>query len=291
MTGRLRRTLPVVIGFAIFLTALGVLRVELRTTSWQALTQHAGEIPLWRLGVAFALTALNYLVLTGYDQLAFATIGRSLPRGRVMVASFLAYAIANNVGFAMLSGASVRYRFYTRWGITAEELSRIVFSYSVTFWIGLLSLGGLVLAFGPIPAAAHDLIPFPLAPVGWLLMSASAAYIVATMIRRRPLQLGRLELPLPSPRIAMAQLVISVIDWLLGASVLYALLPASDLTWIEFLVAFVAAMLVGMASHVPGGAGVFEGLMVSCSSPIWTPPSFYRCSSCIGRCTTLRRCR
>ena len=38
----------------------------------------------------------------------------------------------------MLSGASVRYRFYTRWGVTAEELSRIVFSYSVTFWLGLL---------------------------------------------------------------------------------------------------------------------------------------------------------
>ena len=59
--------------------------------------------------------------------------------------SFIAYAVANNVGFAMLSGASVRYRFYTRWGVTADELSRIVFSYSVTFWLGLLALGGLSL--------------------------------------------------------------------------------------------------------------------------------------------------
>ena len=65
--------------------------------------------------------------------------------------SFLAYAISNNVGFAMLSGASVRYRFYTRWGVTAEELSRIVFSYSVTFWLGLLALGGLSLAVSPLP--------------------------------------------------------------------------------------------------------------------------------------------
>ena len=46
----------------------------------------------------------------------------------------------------MLSGASVRYRFYTRWGVTAEELSRIVVRYSVTFWLGLLALGGLSLA-------------------------------------------------------------------------------------------------------------------------------------------------
>ena len=55
------------------------------------------------------------------------------------LASLLAYAIANNVGFAMLSGASVRYRFYTRWGVTPEELSRIVFSYMVTFWLGLFA--------------------------------------------------------------------------------------------------------------------------------------------------------
>ena len=48
---------------------------------------------------------------------------------------------------AMLTGASVRYRFYTRWGVTAEELSRIVFSYSVTFWLGLFALGGLSLGY------------------------------------------------------------------------------------------------------------------------------------------------
>ncbi len=267
MSERLRRTLPVIIGFAFFLAALAVLGVELRSTSWRTLTHNALEIPLWRLGIAAALTALNYVVLTGYDQLAFATIGRSLPRMRIMMASFLAYAIANNVGFAMLSGASVRYRFYTRWGITAEELSGIVFSYSVTFWIGLLSLGGLVLAIGPLPDAARQLVPFPVAPLGWLLMSVCAGYIVATAVRRQPLQVGRFELPLPPPRIAVAQLAISVVDWVVAAAVLYVLLPASGLTWLEFLGAFLAAMLLGMASHVPGGAGVFEGLMVLLLKP------------------------
>jgi hypothetical protein len=34
----------------------------------------------------------------------------------------------SDVGIAMLSGATVRYRFYTRWGVTPEDLSRIVFS-------------------------------------------------------------------------------------------------------------------------------------------------------------------
>jgi phosphatidylglycerol lysyltransferase len=60
--------------------------------------------------LGLVLTALNYAVLTGHDFLAFAYIGKRPARRRIALASFLAYAIANNIGFAMLSGASVRYR-------------------------------------------------------------------------------------------------------------------------------------------------------------------------------------
>src|SRR5207249_1898868 len=95
----------------------------------------------------------NYAVLAGYDFIAFAYIGKQLSRLKIAITSFLAYAVANSVGFAMLSGASVRYRFYSRWGVTTRELSRIVFSYSVTFWLGLFALGGLTLAISPLPRA------------------------------------------------------------------------------------------------------------------------------------------
>lgn len=262
MSARLRRALPPLIGFGLFLAALAVLRGELTTTSWQTLTRNAVGIPRWRLALALGLTGLNYLVLTGYDLLAFRSIGRALPRARIMIVSFLAYAIANNVGFAMLSGTSVRYRFYTRWGITAEELSRIVFSYSVTFWIGLLALGGLILTVGPFPGSSHGQIPINGAPLGWLLLAVCTGYIVASAMGVGPLRLRRVELPLPSARIALTQLAISMLDWALAAAVLFVLLPPSDLTWLEFLGAFLTAMLLGLASHVPGGAGVFEGLLV-----------------------------
>ena len=142
---RVRHALPVLAGLVLFGVALEILRVELRAVSWPELTAAVVGTPRPRLAVAIALTALNYFVLTGYDQLAFAYIGKALPRARIALTSFLAYAISNNVGLAMVSGASVRYRFYTRWGVTAEELSRIVFSYSVTFWLGLFALGGLSL--------------------------------------------------------------------------------------------------------------------------------------------------
>ena len=129
MLDRLRQALPVVIGLALFVGgARGAARRAARG-HWHELTADVLQTRrASRLAPPLVLTALNYAALTGYDLLAFAYIGKPLPRARIALASFLAYAIANNVGFAMLSGASVRYRFYTRWGVTAEELSRIVFS-------------------------------------------------------------------------------------------------------------------------------------------------------------------
>ncbi len=267
MVDRLRAALPALIGLVLLVAALNVLRVELRTLTWPALAASVSNIPGRRLALAAFLTAANYGVLTGCDFLAFAYLRRRLAAGRVAVASFLAYAISNNVGFAMLSGTSVRYRFYTRWGITAEELSRIVFSYVVTFWLGLLLIGGLSLAVGPLPAEAG--LPFPriIAPIGWLLMLASVGYVVAAALRAGPIRLGRLELPLPPIGLASAQLAISVLDWLLAGAVLYVLLPSGSVPFLALLGAFLASQLIGLASHVPGGVGVFEGLMVVLLKP------------------------
>ena len=267
MSERIRQAIPVVIGLGLFLVALEVLRAELHAVSLQELTADVLGTPPSRVGVAVLLTVVNYFVLAGYDLLAFAYIGNPLPRVQVTLASMLAYAISNNLGFAMLSGASVRYRFYTRWGVTAEELSRIVFSYSVTFWLGLLALGGVSLLVSPLPSAhqlpAHEV----LVPIGWALVLVPIAYVGATVVRRTPLRLKRLELPLPSWRIAASQLVVSAIDWTLAGAVLYALLPSSGLSFLGFLGAFLVAILLGMVSHVPGGVGVFEGLMVVLLSP------------------------
>jgi phosphatidylglycerol lysyltransferase len=91
-------------------------------------------------------------------------------------------------------------------------------------------------------------------------------------VRREPIKLRRVELPLPSPRLAGAQLTVSVADWALAGAVLYALLPASGLSFVGFLGAFLAAQLIGLVSHVPGGVGVFESLMVLFLSPFLEPP-------------------
>ncbi len=268
---RLRRAWPVILSLVVFGLALEVLRAELRAVGWHDLTRDALGTPPLRLALALGLTTINYLVLTGYDLLAFRYIGSALPRRQIMGAAFLAYAISHNVGFAALSGASVRYRFYSRWGISAEDLSKIVFSYSVTFWIGLFALGGVSLIVSPPPAMAGLPGDQLVRAIGWLLIGGVAAYLVAASLRREPIRLRRLEFPMPSLAMAMGQLALSVLDWSLAGAVIYVLLPAG-VPFLAFLGAFLVAILIGMASHVPGGLGVFEGMMVLLLKPWLTAP-------------------
>lgn len=263
MRDRLRRVLPATVGLTLFLVALEVLRRELGSTSWAEITADLRALPASRVVQALLLTALNYAVLTGYDFLAFASIGRRLDRWRIGITSFLAYAIANNVGFAMLSGAAVRYRFYARWGLSGEELSRIVVSYSITFWLGLLALGGLSLAFAPpeLPAS------MALAALGWVLVGVSVSFVVVAAVRRRPIRIGRAEWTFPHPWLAATQLLVSTIDWILAGAVLFVLLPADQAPFLPVLGAFLLAQLAGLTSHIPGGAGVFESVIVLLLAP------------------------
>ena len=262
----------------LFVAALEVLRRELHSVTWQSLSARALGTPPWLIAAAFLLTAINYLVLTGYDFIAIASIGRrpswhgfggaGLSIKNIAVTSFLAYAIANSVGLAMLSGASVRYRFYSRWGITGQQFSRIVISYSVTFWLGLLALGGLSLVFSPLRADV------PLAQVattiGVVLFAVSVAYVVAAAVRTRPLTVNGFQLPLPSGRLALLQLLLSSLDWALAGAVLYVLLPRGAAPFTVVLSAFLAAQILGLAAHVPGGIGVFEGVIVLLLKPYMT---------------------
>ena len=252
---RIKQALPAIAGVILFVVAVAVLRVEIRTISWSALIGSVLGMPRDRLLIAALLTVINYAALTGYDFLAFAYIRRRLPRAKIALTAFLAYAFSNTIGFAMLTGASVRYRFYSRWGVTAGELSKIVFSYSVTFWLGLFALCGISLIANDIIAAGAALIALPI------------GYVAACAIRREPIRIGRIIVPLPRPRLAVGQLALSSLDWLLAASVLFVLLPDGALPFITFAGLFLIAILIGMISHVPGGVGVFESVMVLLLSP------------------------
>ena len=75
----------------------------------------------------------SYGVLTFYDRLGTIYAGHKVSYGRVAFASFCAYALSHNLGFAAVSGAAVRYRLYAHWGLTPLQIAKTVAFCSLTF--------------------------------------------------------------------------------------------------------------------------------------------------------------
>jgi phosphatidylglycerol lysyltransferase len=252
------------LGVLLFGVALSVLHHELRAHHWKDVVAALRALPGWRVALAIALTALNYAALTGYDGLAFLFLRNRLPYRRIALASFIAYVFSHNVGLAFLGGSAVRFRLYSGWGLTTSEIATVVGFNAITFWLGFLLLLGLalILAPPPMPAAMH----LPLAStqlLGTVCLAALAAYLVIVSLRKTPLRWRTWELGLPAPRLSLAQVALSSLDWALAASVLYVLLPPMNgVPFATVLGAFLLAQIAGLVSNVPGGLGVFETVMV-----------------------------
>lgn len=270
---RLKRWIGSVAALLLMGLAFEALRGELSEVRWADVSAALRGVPADAVLAAVLATLVNFAALSFYDRIAFAYIGKDLPYRHLAYTSFLAYAIANSIGFATLSGTSVRYRYYSRWGVTAGELSRVVVNYSTTFWLGLCALGGVVLVWHPAEGAARVLDPALSRALGAVLLALVLGYAALPFLRQRPLRLGRLELSVPSAGIVLAQIAASIVDWTACAAVLYFLLPASALPFGALLGSFLVAQLVALVSHVPGGIGVFESLMLMALGPYHAPQS------------------
>ena len=60
-------------------------------------------------------------MLPGYDAIALAYVEHPLRLRRIAFGSFSAYALSHSLGFPLLSGGSVRYRFWSVWGLSTSE--------------------------------------------------------------------------------------------------------------------------------------------------------------------------
>ncbi|MFN8543628.1 MAG: bifunctional lysylphosphatidylglycerol flippase/synthetase MprF [Candidatus Binatia bacterium] len=275
MNDRLRTFLVSVCGVALFAVALWILRRELAAYRWHDVAAALRGLPRARVLLAMALTATSYLVLTGYELIAFRVIGRALAPARIMLAAFVAYVMSHNVGLSVLGGGAVRLRLYGTWGLSTVDIGKVVVVNGITFWLGFLGLAGLALQRGtpPLPAAIAGM-PGVLHAAGLGALATVAAYVAACALRRTPIGRGDIEITLPPVPIALAQIGISTVDWMLAAAVLFVLLPPHPgLGFPAFVGAFLLSQVAGVASHVPAGLGVFESAMMACLVPFAAGPA------------------
>ncbi|MDO9082452.1 MAG: bifunctional lysylphosphatidylglycerol flippase/synthetase MprF [Humidesulfovibrio sp.] len=227
--------------------------------------------------LAFGLTAVNFAVLAGYDILALRYIGHPLPHMKAAFASFAGNAFSNTIGLSTLAGSSVRYRLYSSWGLSPGEIAKIVVFTTLTLWLGLFSISGIIFTVKPLPLPDWVALPFRTTrPLGLILLLAPMAYLAAAAWKKTPWRMGKIELLLPEFRSSLLQVAVASLDWALAAAVLYALLPPwANVSFPLVLGAFLLGQIAGLISQVPGGLGVFESCLIFLLTPRIPAPTLF----------------
>jgi len=268
------RHLPAIIGVALLIGAIYVVQREFRHLELKDIGAALKAIPVKSLVFSFTWTILSYFILTFYDRLGTIYAGHKVSYGRVAFASFCAYALSHNLGFAAVSGAAVRYRLYAHWGLTPLQIGKTVAFCSLTFGLGGMVLGGAILFVEPrsIPFFGQHLPYAALYGIGVLLWAIVLAYVTLSRVVKRIRVFGH-AIDLPGWRMAIIQVLLATVDVAVTATIFYALLPsAPGLTWLIFLGVYVASYTAGLAANLPGGIGVFDTAMLFGLAPYLSPP-------------------
>jgi uncharacterized membrane protein YbhN (UPF0104 family) len=217
-----------------------------------------------QIGLAVLLTSLSYGLLTCYDAIALRQLKLHIPYRTTALASFTSYAVSFTLGFPLLTAGTVRYWIYASRGVSGARVASLTVIAGVTFWLGM----ALVLAWSMIRRA--DDVSGLVYTSMWLnqLVGLAAAifvagYLVWVSIKRRMVKIQGWKLELPGFRLSIAQILIGAVDVCAGAGVLFVLLPGGhNISFETFLAVYIFAVMLGVASHAPGGLGVFEATIL-----------------------------
>ncbi len=258
------RHLPAALGLVLLIGAIYVVQREFRHLNLRDVGRAMRQVPQHALLVAAVWNLAAYGVLTFYDRLATIYAGHRVSYSRTALASFCAYALAHNLGFAAVSGAAVRYRLYSHWGLTPEQIAKVIAFCSLTFGLGGMSLGGAILFGEPraVPWFGDHLPLWTLYALGAAMWAIVSVYVFLST-RYPVLRIRGRTIELPGWRMALMQVGLATVDVGVTASIFYALLPeAHGLTWLRFLAVYLGSYAAGLVANVPGGLGVFDAAIL-----------------------------
>ena len=252
-------------GLFFFVIAAVMLYFQLSKYPFEDIKNALFNIPTKNLIYACLSSFLGYIALSSYDYLALRYIKRKLEAWKWILVGFIGFSVSNNAGHAIVSGGTVRYRFYTRWRFRGNEIVRMVTFSGFTYLIAcfFLTVVGYLLtpsqAFGSAQASHVTTLIVALGSFIGLV-----GYFALCAFYKKPITVGKIQLKMPSVKMAIAQTLIGSCDIVLAAFVLYfCLIPFIEIPFDIFMGVFIVAQVLGVFSQVPGGLGVFEGLFLA----------------------------
>jgi len=212
---------------------------------------------------AVALVIVSYLTYGLYDLIGRAYCGHKLAKRQVMLVSFICYAF-NLTLSTWVGGVAMRYRLYSRLGLSGSTITRI-FSLSIaTNWLGYILLAGVVFSWGMVPIPKGWFMgEGTLRIIGVALLALVVVYLaLCTFSKRRRWTIKGQKLALPSLRMALFQFVVSSANWMVMGAIIWLLL-AQQVDYPIVLGVLLISSIAGVIVHIPAGIGVLEAVFLA----------------------------
>jgi glycosyltransferase 2 family protein len=259
------RWLGVVLSIAIATIAFMALTKALKGVDFAHVLAAMRMVQPVSIALSLALVMISYGSLTLYDWLALKMIGRGdIPFRIAALANFTSYPISHGTGAVLLVSSAVRYRIYAPHGIGPAGVARICFLTGLTFWLGNLTALALSTLHEPGAISRIDqLSPEMNRLIALAILAGIIAYVGWTWNGMRTLGGRTWSVPVPSGRNVFLQIGIGLVDLGAAALAMYVLIPETmDVGVARVIVVFIAATLLGFASHAPAGIGVFDATIL-----------------------------
>jgi phosphatidylglycerol lysyltransferase len=263
-----RNSRPLSIGAALLVAALGLTALYklLHSVRPHEIRHAFGALSADQIILALLLTTASYLMLTLYDRFALRVIGRKLPWRTYALASFTSYTLSHNLGLALLTGGSARYRIYRAAGLGGGEIGSVIALASLSFWNGVILLAGLA------AVASTKILPFFdwglslhwMHLAGLVVLTLCLIPLLLRQFGLKAVDIGGWRTPLPNLKRSATMTLIAALDLAAASAALYVLLPAPDpAAYPAFFLGYALAIIAALISHVPGGLGVFEAVVIA----------------------------
>lgn len=242
------------------------LHLALRDVHLPQLRQAIATVPAWQIAAALGLTFASYVALTFYDRLALQVIGRPQPWRISALASFTGQAVGYSLGLPLLTAGSARFRVYGQVGLSIGEVAQVGLLGTAAFWSGVAGIAGGAMLMGvPLPAiGGWALTGVVSRALGAALLLLAVAPLLMQAVGRRQVGVGHLTLPLPGGWRMAGFAVAAAADLATASGALFVLLPVQPAgSYPGFFLVYVLAIVVALITHVPGGIGVFEAVILA----------------------------
>ncbi|MEJ5899107.1 bifunctional lysylphosphatidylglycerol flippase/synthetase MprF [Ochrobactrum teleogrylli] len=255
-----------VAGIAIALLAIYVLETMLQHTSRSETLAALHSISWTTLSLAVFFTVLSYAAVALYDVVAVDTIApNQIPRRIAAVAGAAGYAISNALGFSLLTGGALRYRIYAAEGVSLADIGKIVGTSWFAIWFALIIMVGAALLIDPQDVPWLSAIDSRIDIVAGVVILGGIGWLIYWLSHgERSVRIGSFSLRLPNSKGALIQICAGLVDVGAAAATLYVLMPADAVpSFAVFALVYVIAIVLGIASHAPGGLGAFEATIIA----------------------------